>query len=98
MNHIFGPYIGVFMDVYLDDIIVYYDTVEDHIKHLRIILDVLRREQLYLISPDKLQFFAKKVKILGHVIDERELVMDPIRWIWLRTGKSLRIKICYLRS
>ena len=31
MNHIFGPYIGKFMDVYLDDIIIYSDTVEEHL-------------------------------------------------------------------
>ena len=31
MNYIFSPYIGVFMDVYLDDIVVYLDTLEDHI-------------------------------------------------------------------
>jgi len=30
MNHIFGEYIGVFLDVYLDDIIIYSDTLEDH--------------------------------------------------------------------
>jgi len=41
------------------------------------VLDVLRKEQLYLTSQDKLQFFAKKLKILGHIIDERGLVMDP---------------------
>ena len=42
MNHIFAPYIGVFMDVYLDDIIIYSDTVEDHIKHICIVFGVLR--------------------------------------------------------
>jgi len=32
MNHLFAPYIGVFMDVYLDDIVIYSDTIEDHVK------------------------------------------------------------------
>lgn len=76
MNHIFALYIGVFMDVYLDDIIIYSDTVEDHAKHIRIIFGVLRREKLYL-SADKMQFFAEKLKILGHVIDEHGILMDP---------------------
>ncbi len=47
MNHIFSPYLGVFMDVYLDDIIVYSDTVDDHVAHIRTIFDVLRGEKLY---------------------------------------------------
>ncbi|KAJ3002426.1 hypothetical protein NUW54_g5855 [Trametes sanguinea] len=76
MNHIFAPYIGVFMDVYLDDIVIYSDTIEDHIKHVRTVLDVLRREKFYL-GADKMIFFAKSLKILGHVIDERGIAMDP---------------------
>ena len=76
MNHLFGPYIGVFMDVYLDNIVIYSDTIEDHLKHIRIVMDVLRREQLYL-SADKMQFFTRRLEILGHVIDERGIEMDP---------------------
>lgn len=40
MNHIFGEYIGVFLDVYLDDIIIYSDTLEDHIEHVGIVLSI----------------------------------------------------------
>lgn len=35
MNHIFGPFIGVFMDIYLDDIVIYSDMLVDHIKHCK---------------------------------------------------------------
>ena len=42
MNHIFASYIGVFMYVYLDDIIIFSDSIEDHVKHIRIIFDILR--------------------------------------------------------
>jgi hypothetical protein len=76
MNYIFAPYIGVFMDVYLDDIIVYSDSIEDHVKHLRIIFNVLRKEKLYL-SSEKMDLFANRLKILGHVIDENGITMDP---------------------
>ncbi|KAJ3013108.1 hypothetical protein NUW54_g1685 [Trametes sanguinea] len=76
MNHIFAPYIGVFMDVYLDDIVIYSDTIKDHVKHVRTVLDVLRREKFYL-GADKMKFFARRLKILGHVIDERGIAMDP---------------------
>ncbi|KAJ3486050.1 hypothetical protein NLI96_g4519 [Meripilus lineatus] len=85
MNHIFAPYIGVFMDVYLDDIIIYSNTIEEHMKHIRTVFDVLRREKLYL-GADKMQFFARKLKILGHIIDKEGIAMDPhklLRGGWL---------------
>ncbi len=48
MNHIFSPYIGHFMDVYFDDLIVYSETLEDHLKHVKLIMDVLTKEKFYL--------------------------------------------------
>ena len=41
MNHIFSLYIGVFMDVYLDDIVIYSNSIEDHLKHVKIVVDTL---------------------------------------------------------
>ena len=57
MNHIFSWYLGVFMDVYLDNILIYSDTLEDHIEHIRIVLRILEEQNLYL-SKDKLCFLA----------------------------------------
>jgi hypothetical protein len=37
MNHMFSDYIGRFMDVYLDDIVIYSDTLQDHIKHVKLL-------------------------------------------------------------
>ena len=76
MNHIFASYIGAFMFVYLDDIIIFSDSIEEHVKHVKIILDILRKECLFL-SPGKMQFFARELKILGHVIDDEGIRMDP---------------------
>jgi hypothetical protein len=76
MNHIFASYLGVFIYVYLDDIIIFSDTIEDHVKHVRIVFDILRREKLYL-GPSKMQFFAEELRILGHVIDDKGISMDP---------------------
>lgn len=76
MNHIFSPYLGVFMDIYLDDLVVYSDTAEDHIKHLKLVIDILRREK-FLLSAHKMQLFAHEIKILGHVVDDQGIRMDP---------------------
>jgi hypothetical protein len=78
MNHIFAAYLGVWMDVYLDDIIVYSDTLEEHIEHVKIVIDLLTKEKLYL-SKRKLQFLCKELKVLGHVIDVDGIRMDPAK-------------------
>ena len=76
MNHIFAAHIGVFMDVYLDDIMVYSDTAADHVRHLKIVIDILQKEQLFL-SEHKLQFFVPSLKVLGHIINDNGIAMDP---------------------
>ena len=48
MNDIFASYIGVFMDVYLDDIVIYSDTAEEHMKHIKMVIDTLRTNKFYL--------------------------------------------------
>ena len=67
MNHIFAPYIGVFMDIYLDDISVYSD---------KLIIDILHKEELYL-SASKLKFLCSEMKILGRIVDDKGIQMDP---------------------
>lgn len=79
MNHIFAPYIGVFMDVYLDDIIIYSDTVDEHVQHVKTVIDVLTREKLYL-SEKKLHFLQQELKVLGQWI--------TLASVWTRTRSS----------
>ncbi|KAJ8489233.1 hypothetical protein ONZ45_g13670 [Pleurotus djamor] len=78
MNHIFAPYIGDFMDSYLDDMYIYSDTLEDHIRHCKLVLDVLKREKLY-ISEKKMKFLVREVNVLGHIVDENGIRMDPAK-------------------
>ena len=78
MNHIFSPYVGRFMDIYLDDIVVYSSTLDDHVKHVKLVLDVLGREKLYL-SKSKLHFVQPELKILGRVIDNQGIRMDSAK-------------------
>jgi hypothetical protein len=61
INLLFSAYIGQFMDVYLDDIVVYFDSL--HVKHVTKVLDILKREKLYL-SKGKSRFLADELHIL----------------------------------
>jgi len=76
MNHLFGEHIGIFMDVYLDNIIIYSDTLEDHVEHVTTVIQILKEEKLYL-SETKLRFLCKEVKILGRIVTDDGIRMDP---------------------
>jgi hypothetical protein len=76
MNHLFAEHIGIFMFVYLDDIIIFSNSIEEHVSHIRMIFKILEQEKFYL-SPRKMQFFTKELSILGHLIDEKGIKMDP---------------------
>ena len=64
MNHLFSAYIGRIMDIFLDDIIIYSDSLDDHVTHVKLVLDILKREKLYL-SRSKLHFMPPEMKLLG---------------------------------
>ncbi len=76
MNYTFAPYIRVFMDVYLDDIIIYSNTLEDHITHVKLVIDALAQEKLYL-SSTKLQFLQAEMKVLRRIVDNHGIQMNP---------------------
>jgi hypothetical protein len=80
MNHIFGPYIGKFVCVYLDDICVYSKTPEDHLKHLELVFQVLEKHQFY-INLTKSTFNKAEVKFLGHIISNDRVKPDPAEGI-----------------
>jgi hypothetical protein len=75
MNYLFGDYIGCFMDVYLDDVIIYSNSLEEHIVHVKKVIDVLQREKLYL-SAHKLRLLKSELSILGRIVDDQGIKMD----------------------
>jgi hypothetical protein len=76
MNFLFSEYLGVFMDVYLDDIVIYSNTLKEHIEHVKKIIDVLREQKFYL-NAKKLQLLAPELKVLGRVVNDNGIRMDP---------------------
>jgi len=76
MNRIFRPYIDKFVVVFIDDILIYSRTKEEHAGHLRIVLEVLREHQLYG-KLSKCEFWLDEVQCLGHVISSHGIAVDP---------------------
>ena len=76
MNGIFRKYLDKFIIVFLDDILIYSKSKEEHEEHLRITLQVLREKQLYA-KMSKCSFYQKEIQYLGHVISEEGIAVDP---------------------
>ena len=66
MNHALRAFLGRFVMVYFDDILVYSKSLDEHIDHLHCVLDVLRKEKLYA-NLKKCSFCLDKVVFLGYV-------------------------------
>nr|GEU48507.1 putative reverse transcriptase domain-containing protein [Tanacetum cinerariifolium] len=69
------PYMDKFVIVFIDDILIYSRNKEEHANHLRIILELLRKEKLYA-KFSKFNFWISVVQFLGHVIDNKGLHVD----------------------
>lgn len=67
---------GDFCFVYIDDIIIYSDTLQDHIKHLNTILQRLTQANLTL-NMKKCHFFKQQFKFLEHIVSARGVEVDP---------------------
>nr|GEY61772.1 hypothetical protein [Tanacetum cinerariifolium] len=76
MNRVCKSYLDKFIIVFIDNILVYY--VEDHKKHLKIILEFLKKERLYA-KLSKCDFWLVSVKFMGHVIDCSGVHVDPAK-------------------
>jgi RNase H-like domain found in reverse transcriptase/Reverse transcriptase (RNA-dependent DNA polymerase) len=83
MNITFREFIGIFLHMYLDDLLVYSDTVEEHQWHLKKIFARLRECKFY-VRADKCELFAERIDCLGHVIDNKGLHADTDKMAKIR--------------
>ncbi|GJX29054.1 putative reverse transcriptase domain-containing protein [Tanacetum coccineum] len=78
MNRVCKPYLDKFVIVFIDDILIYSKSKQEHEKHLKLILEFLKNEHLYA-KFSKCKFWIPKVQFLGHVIDSQGIHVDPAK-------------------
>ncbi|KAJ9556736.1 hypothetical protein OSB04_011350 [Centaurea solstitialis] len=78
MNRVCRPMLDRSVIVFIDDILIYSKTKEEHVMHLREVLEVLRRERLYA-KFSKCAFWLEEVQFLGHIINREGIKVDPAK-------------------
>ncbi|GJU12423.1 putative reverse transcriptase domain-containing protein [Tanacetum coccineum] len=78
MNRVCKPYLDKFVIVFIDNILIYSKTKQEHEEHLKLILELLKKEELYA-KFSKCEFWIPKVRFLGHVIDSKGIHVDPAK-------------------
>ncbi|KAJ0921353.1 putative nucleotidyltransferase, Ribonuclease H [Helianthus annuus] len=95
MNRVCKAYLDRFVIVFIDDILIYSKTQEEHKRHLHLILELLRSERLYA-KFSKCEFWLKEVQFLGHTVNELGIHVDPAKieavknWITPKSPSEIR--------
>jgi len=80
MNDVLRPFLDDFVIVCLDDILIFSKTWEEHLKHVKQTLYILKREKIY-VKLSKCEFFKTSLNYLGHIVGAGELKIDPSKVI-----------------
>nr|GEX71477.1 putative reverse transcriptase domain-containing protein [Tanacetum cinerariifolium] len=95
MNRVCKPYLDNFVIVFIDDILIYSKCKQEHEEHLKLILELLKKEQLYA-KFSKCEFWIPKVQFFGYVIDSQGIHSDPAKiesikdWASPKTATKIR--------
>ena len=87
MNELFRAYVGKFVLVYLDDILIYSRNPKEHVEHVRTVLEILRKHRFYA-KLQKCQFMTNQLLYLGHIISTEGLKPDPAKLSALQNWKT----------
>ncbi|GJY08973.1 putative nucleotidyltransferase, ribonuclease H [Tanacetum coccineum] len=89
MNRVCRPYLDTFVIVFIDDILVYSRTQEEHVEHLRLVLELLKKEKLYA-KFSKCEFWLREVQFLRHVINGNGIHVNPSKIEAVKNWKAPR--------
>ncbi|GJR50837.1 putative nucleotidyltransferase, ribonuclease H [Tanacetum coccineum] len=87
MNRVCKPYLDKFVIVFIDDILIYSKTKEEHEVHLKLVLELLRKEKLYA-KFSKCEFWLQEVHFLGHVVNQSGIHVDPSKLEAVKNWKA----------
>ncbi|GKD27204.1 putative reverse transcriptase domain-containing protein, partial [Tanacetum coccineum] len=87
MNRVCKPYLDKFVIVFIDDILIYSKTKEDHENHLRLMLDLRRKDKLYT-KFSKCEFWLQEVHFLGHLVNHDGIHVDPSKIKAVKSWKA----------
>ncbi|GKF38220.1 putative reverse transcriptase domain-containing protein, partial [Tanacetum coccineum] len=92
MNRVCKPYLDKFVIVFIDDVLIYSKNKKEHEEHLKAILEMLKKEELYA-KFSKCEFWIPKVQFLGHVINSQGIHVDPTKIESIKDGASPKTPI-----
>jgi hypothetical protein len=78
MNTTLAPALRRFVLVFFDDILIYSSTFEEHIEHLKIVLQLLAQDN-WSVKMSKCKFAQQQISYLGHVISAAGIATDPAK-------------------
>ncbi|GJS87000.1 putative reverse transcriptase domain-containing protein [Tanacetum coccineum] len=97
MNRVCRPYLDKFVIVFIDDILIYPKTREEHVEHLRLVLGLLKKEKMYA-KLSKCEFWLREVQFLGHVINGIGIHVDPSKIEAVKNWKTLELQLRFVRE
>nr|GEX53466.1 putative reverse transcriptase domain-containing protein [Tanacetum cinerariifolium] len=92
MNRVCRPYLDKFVIVFIDNILIYSKTQEEHVEHLRLDLKLLKKEKIYA-KFSKCEFWLREVQFLGHVINGNGIHVDHSKIEVVNNWKALEHRL-----